>query len=78
LHDNTGYTPYAGRELKGWPVTVLSRGEVLVDAARPGEIAAARGRGRFIARSRTDALVPAGRQIPEMAQLTAWNTPLAL
>ncbi len=78
LHDNTGYTPYAGRELKGWPVTVLSRGEVLVDAARPGEITAARGRGRFIARQRTDALQPAGRQIPEMAQLAAWNTPLAL
>ncbi len=36
LHDNTGYTPYAGRELKGWPVTVLSRGEVLVKDSQPG------------------------------------------
>ncbi len=79
LHDNTGYTPYSGRELKGWPVLVMSRGEVLVDqAAAPGRIDAARGRGRFLARQRSDALAPAGRQLPEIAQLAAWGTPLAL
>ena len=79
LHDNTGYTPYTGRELQGWPVVVMSRGEVLVDqAAAPGRINAERGRGRFLARERTDALLPAGRQIPELAQLAAWNTPLSL
>jgi dihydropyrimidinase len=78
LHDNTGYTPYAGRELKGWPVTVLSRGEALVQASQPGTITAARGRGRFIARARTDALLPAQRQIPEIAQLATWNTPLSI
>ena len=55
------------------------RGEVLVDQhAAPGQINAQRGRGRFLARQRTDALQPAGRQIPEMAQLAAWNTPLSL
>src|SRR5262249_22716244 len=26
LHDQTGYTPYEGRELTGWPITVLSPG----------------------------------------------------
>ena len=26
----------------------------------------------------SDALQPLGRQVPEMAQLTAWNTPLQL
>ncbi|RVA17061.1 dihydropyrimidinase, partial [Mesorhizobium sp. M7D.F.Ca.US.004.03.1.1] len=31
VHDNTGYTPYAGRELKGWPQTVIRRGQVIVD-----------------------------------------------
>ncbi len=40
LHDNVGYTPYAGRELRGWPQTVIRRGEVIVDDgtlyARPG------------------------------------------
>ena len=77
LHDNVGYTPYAGRELTGWPVVVLSRGDVLVDHARaPGEMLGARGRGRFLPRARTNALTPAGLQIPELAQLSAWGTPL--
>lgn len=73
VHDNTGYTPYEGRELTGWPVTVLSRGEVIVDA---GKLTAARGRGQFLPREASEPLRPLGRQIPEMAQLSAWNTPL--
>ena len=72
VHDSTGYTPYAGRELKGWPVTVISRGDVVIE---DGELHAVRGRGRFIARGTSDAAVPANRQIPEMAQLDAWGTP---
>ena len=75
LHDNAGYTPYEGRELTGWPVTVLSRGEVIV---HEGKLNAERGRGRFLARAASDALRPAGRQVPEMAQLSEWNTPLQL
>src|ERR1700730_1039995 len=31
LHDNTGYTPYEGRHITGWPVTVLSRGRVVIE-----------------------------------------------
>lgn len=77
LHDNTGYTPYAGRELTGWPVVVLARGEQLIDQdAAPGAIQAARGRGRFLARERSDALRPAGRVIPEVAQLSQWGDSL--
>ncbi len=72
VHDNAGYTPYAGRELKGWPVTVISRGDVVIEN---GELLAARGRGRFIERGTSDAAAPANRQIPEMAQLDAWGTP---
>jgi dihydropyrimidinase len=75
VHDNTGYTPYAGRELEGWPVIVLSRGEIIIEH---GRLNAARGRGRFIARSLSEAAVPAGRKVPEMAQLDAWGTPLEL
>ena len=45
LHDDTGFTPYEGRKLKGWPVKSISRGEVVVDA---GEVLAATGRGRFV------------------------------
>ena len=74
-HDGTGYTPYKGRRLKGWPVTVLSRGEVIIDA---GKLSAERGRGRFLAREPSEALRPLGREVPEIAQLKAWKTPLQL
>jgi hypothetical protein len=33
MHDLTGYSPYEGRTVTGWPVTVLSRGRVVVDDA---------------------------------------------
>src|SRR3954447_7674516 len=74
-HDNTGYTPYKGRELKGWPVSVLSRGEVIIE---DGKLHAERGRGRFLAREPSEALRPLGRDVPETAQLKAWRTPLEL
>jgi dihydropyrimidinase len=32
LHMATDYTPYEGRELAGWPSTVISAGRVVVDA----------------------------------------------
>ena len=62
-HDATGYCPYAGRTVTGWPVTVISRGEVIVDG---GELRAARGRGRFLARLGGEAAQPLGRFVPEM------------
>jgi hypothetical protein len=43
-----------------------------------GRLTVERGRARFIAREPTDATVPSGRKIPEMAQLDAWGTPLKL
>ncbi|MFZ9061770.1 MAG: amidohydrolase family protein, partial [Steroidobacteraceae bacterium] len=49
LHDRVGYTPYEGMQLKGWPVTVINRGRVVVD---DGTLHAERGSGRFIARGR--------------------------
>ncbi len=49
LHDNVGYTPYEGREVKGWPVTVLSRGRVVVQG---GELLVAGGSGEFVAREK--------------------------
>ncbi len=50
LHDNVGYTPYEGRKVKGWPLTVLSRGRVVVDG---GELHVERGSGEFVAREKT-------------------------
>jgi dihydropyrimidinase len=75
IHDNVGYTPYAGRKLKGWPIIVLSRGDVIIDE---GKLDAERGRGRFVARGLSAASIPLGRKIAEMAQLDAWGTPLKL
>jgi dihydropyrimidinase len=49
LHDNVGYTPYEGRKIKGWPLTVLSRGRVVVDK---GELSVERGSGEFVAREK--------------------------
>lgn len=50
-HDAMDYTPYEGMALTGWPVTVLSRGERVIDA---GRLVATPGRGRYIARGRPD------------------------
>jgi dihydropyrimidinase len=45
LHQNVDYCPYEGWEVQGYPVTVLSRGEVIV---RDGEFVGKRGRGQFL------------------------------
>lgn len=47
LHDAAGYTPYEGRNVTGWPETVLSRGRIVVANER---LHVERGSGRFIAR----------------------------
>src|ERR1700674_233015 len=63
MHDLTGYTPYAGRKLRGWPVTVLSRGRVIV---ADGKRSAEPGSGRFLARTGGEAAKPTGRLVPDM------------
>lgn len=47
MHSNVDYTVYEGRELVGWPVVTISRGEVIVEN---GELKAERGRGKFVER----------------------------
>jgi dihydropyrimidinase len=54
IHDNVGYTPYEGREITGWPVTVISRGRVVIDQ---GQLRAERGSGLFLARKTPGPLV---------------------
>src|SRR5271163_3560591 len=66
LHDNVGYTPYEGRRLRGWPVTVLSRGRIVVD---DGKLAAARGSGIFLPCALSEAAKPAGNSVPELASI---------
>jgi len=63
MHDLTGYTPFAGRKLRGWPITVLSRGRVIVaDGKRSVEA----GTGRFLPRTGGEAAKPTGRLMPDM------------
>ncbi len=64
LHDNVGYTPYEGRRLRGWPVTVISRGRVVVE---DGTLAAQRGSGAFLPCALSEAAKPLRRSVPELA-----------
>ena len=47
LHENVDWTPYAGTRVTGWPVTTISRGDIIVDQ---GEFLGKGGRGRFYRR----------------------------
>jgi dihydropyrimidinase len=62
VKDRTGYSPWAGRTVTGWPVTVLRRGAVIVEN---GALNAAPGSGRFLARAAGPAATPLGRPAPE-------------
>src|SRR5437870_3790358 len=64
LHDNVGYTPYEGRHIHGWPVTMLSRGRIVVD---DGKLVAERGSGNFLPCTLSDYARPLGRATPELA-----------
>jgi dihydropyrimidinase len=58
MHDRTGYTPYAGRRVRGWPTTVIRRGEVIID---DGVMRAKPGSGRFLPRTGGPAALPSGQ-----------------
>ncbi|MDP0928936.1 dihydropyrimidinase [Paracoccus onubensis] len=62
-HDNMDYTPFEGRQITGWPVTVLSRGETVMDG---GKLVAQPGRGKFIARRPPDFTGYPGTRTPEL------------
>jgi dihydropyrimidinase len=49
LHHATDYTPYEGMEVRGWPITTISRGEIVY---QNGVVMSNAGRGRFISRQR--------------------------
>ena len=63
LHEKTGYTPYEGREITGWPVTVLSRGRIVVQDRK---LQVAPGSGEFLPRALSALARPLGRLEPEM------------
>jgi dihydropyrimidinase len=70
LHDNVGYTPYEGRQIKGWPVTVVSRGRVVVDH---GKLDAERGSGKFLPCASPDSSKPLGNPAPEMKAMSKFG-----
>jgi len=45
LHHAVDHTPYEGMQVRGWPVTTLSRGEIVY---ADGEVKSSAGRGRFL------------------------------
>ena len=70
LHDNVGYTPYEGRQIKGWPVTVVSRGRVVVEN---GKLNAERGSGKFLPCASPDSSKPLGNAAPEMKAMSKFG-----
>jgi dihydropyrimidinase len=73
LHDNVGYTPYEGRRIVGWPVTVISRGRIVVEN---GALQAARGSGAFLPCALSEMARPLARPEPELAFAAARGGPL--
>jgi len=73
VRGRAGYTPWTGRTVQGWPVSVLRRGEVIVEDSRLG---AAPGSGRFLARPGGVAAEPTGRASPEFDQRINFQTRL--
>jgi dihydropyrimidinase len=73
LHDNVGYTPYEGMKIKGWPVTVLSRGRIVV---ADGKLVAERGSGNFLPCELSEMAKPLARPEPELAFAAERGQPL--
>lgn len=61
-HDRTGYSPYEGRKVQGWPEVVLRRGQLIIS---DGELAVEPGRGAFLPRRGGEAAKPSGKSSPE-------------
>jgi dihydropyrimidinase len=55
LRDGSDYTPYEGREVTGWPVITMVRGQVVV---RDGELVGTRGHGSYLSRNKSSLASP--------------------
>jgi dihydropyrimidinase len=73
LHDNTGYNPFRGRTIKGWPETVLRRGSVII---QHGVLHGKAGEGRLLLREAGPATKPTGRRSPEFNPATNFGAQL--
>jgi dihydropyrimidinase len=57
LHHGSDYTPYEGFRVKGWPVTTILRGSIVV---RDGQLMGSKGAGQHLARQKSALAIPAG------------------
>ncbi len=73
MHANMDYTPFEGKTLTGWPVTVINRGRVIVDG---GELKAKAGDGAFIARKPFDSTGFIPPRAPEMNEASNFGAKL--
>lgn len=62
MHDAMDYNPFEGMKITGWPTTVISRGQRVIDE---GKLLAKPGYGNFIHRGRTDLSGLTGTSLPE-------------
>ena len=62
LHQNVDYTPYEGMVVDGWPVLVMSRGDVIVEDM---QLHAAAGRGAFLRCGKPDPARPKPPRVTE-------------
>ena len=62
MHDAMDYNPFEGMKITGWPTTVISRGQRVIDE---GKLLAKPGHGNFIRRGRTDLSGLTGISLPE-------------
>ena len=73
MHDRTGFTPFSGRTVTGWPERVISRGR---DVVADGELKGVPGMGRWLGRTGGWAATPTGRLAPEMDPATNFGAPI--
>lgn len=69
-----GYNPFEGKEITGKPVTLISGGRRVVEN---GELIAAPGDGRFIARERSDMTGRRGSLVAEMDPASNFGAKIA-
>jgi dihydropyrimidinase len=63
MHSLTGFTPFEGMTVTGWPERVMVRGR---DVVAEGKLVASPGSGRWLARKGGPAALPAGRLTADM------------
>jgi dihydropyrimidinase len=70
LHHGADYTPFEGIAVKGWPVTTIVRGQVVVQDGRVAD----QPTGRHIARDRSALVIPAGRLPTDFVPAAAYRS----